>query len=108
MKIRNGFVSNSSSTSFCIMGIIRDRDEFISGDPDDNDFIEDLENQDVLDFCDTCGENESYAIGLEMHKMQDDETLLEFKHRVRQALLSINEQIDVESIYLHYGEWYNG
>ena len=93
MKIRNGFVSNSSTTSFCILGDWVDR-------PTDNEYDEDFES-----LCNGCGlachfveGADGVAVGMSPYNMQDDETLSQFKARVllnmKQAGLNV-EEIDL-------------
>lgn len=74
MKIRLNYVSNSSSTSFCILGII----------------CPPSFNLDALDFSDNfivCLEGiynyyGKTIIGANPNSMKDDETLMQFKERI--------------------------
>ncbi len=91
MKIRQGFVSNSSTTSFCIYGARVSVPEVLE-DPDDedSDYIDDYETVEKL-----CGENGldyaewdgSFIVGLKPWDMHEDETYAQFKQRVEDALL---------------------
>lgn len=110
MKIRNGFVSNSSSTSFCIYGIGMDIDEiesyFNGAEGKTDEEIARLAklklNNDEVDF-DTivnkfereCGfsvfigeESECY-IGRDFTSIGDDETGREFKESTEKRLKDI-------------------
>jgi hypothetical protein len=102
MKIRTGFVSNSSSTSFCITGIIKRKSEFTEND------LETYYNDSIIDVCSTDEAGDLCAIGLEITKMFEHETLNEFKHRVMYALSNIGLNVPVEEIGIHYGGWYDG
>ena len=111
MKVRNGFVSNSSTSSFCIYGasinstkaeeIINrlkiDRDKYKGYDP--NDVTETLEGY-VSDKSNLDVENPpseydyGLYIGLSWDKMKDDETLAEFKSRIESEIKEvINEEL---------------
>jgi hypothetical protein len=104
MKIRNGFVSNSSSTSFCVMGVTKESytlNNFFETD----DFYEVLEDSGV-DYCSMDTNHDCIAIGLNIESMSEEETLREFRERARKLL----ETIDIvnEEINLHYGGYYDG
>ena len=84
MKIRNGYVSNSSSSSFMILGIIvpksfNELDE-ASHKIDRNHFILDI-RQGLDDYG-----SETVFIGATPYKMNDNETLLNFKKRIVKEL----------------------
>ena len=112
MKIRTGFVSNSSSTSFCIYGVYLDEDEIknslvntenmteedivilakikLNDDNIDEDIygiLETLTNKNNLTFY-TSEENE-YYIGRDFTSIKDDETGKEFKDSTIKILKSI-------------------
>lgn len=72
MKIRQCFVSNSSSSSFCIMGASIKAPEYM------DDFSWEME-QSGLECYNMYGE---YAVGLPLHKMGEDETKGQFRQRV--------------------------
>lgn len=77
MKIRINYVSNSSSSSFCIFGIVVDRDEY-------NEFEE---GEELCSYSgiDNYSEND-VIIGLRPYEMKDNETLAEFRDRVAALL----------------------
>ena len=89
MKIRNGFVSNSSSSSFCILGI-----------PLSDLGIEDLDSAiDIID----CHENlsyesgietyyEDYVIGINPECIDENKTIKETKQEIANM---INESLNV-------------
>ena len=89
MKVRQGFVSNSSTTSFCIMG------EWM--DPDIDDF---------WDVCEEAGLEihqpegcRGYAVGLSYDDMEDDETKAQFKQRIKELIFKVTgEDVDPGTI----------
>jgi hypothetical protein len=97
-KIRSDFVSNSSSSSFAFVGMAFDDDEIVAAykkvfpdkdtdEPDGYDGAEKIAEKIGLDF--TAGiENfyDNYIIGLSIEQMKDDETLGEFKAKVKEGL----------------------
>jgi hypothetical protein len=78
MKTRIGFVSNSSTTSFCIYGA--EVSDAIA------DKIESDETTDLtVEYGDPNGDGEKYA-GISWTKVKDDETGLQFKTRVEEEI----------------------
>jgi len=81
MKIRVGFVSNSSSSSFCIVGI-SDKD------------VDALKINSVCDFDDDldgfveCYEH-NHCIGLSITKIDENETFKDFKERVARTMTEV-------------------
>ncbi|MFA5759045.1 MAG: hypothetical protein WC942_06805, partial [Clostridia bacterium] len=87
MKIRHGFVSNSSTTSFCIVGV-----EFCLDDvPDEN-----LDGGDVLDSienyihkhnlqldCYCAWESEYYYLGLDIDKIKNEDRFGDFRQKAQ-------------------------
>ena len=100
MKTREGFVSNSSSTSFCIMGLqVSETGEY--------DAAETLAEGTELEVHYGCNEgDDSVYVGLPPDRMKEDETLLEFKNRVISALQSKGHP-DIEVFWITDGG-YNG
>lgn len=90
MKIRQGFVSNSSTTSFCIYGSWVDVPRVVEDPNDeDSDYLEDYEVLD--DICSKHGLSYSsidsnYAVGLGPDDIKDNETGAQFKKRVQDAI----------------------
>ena len=79
MKIRQGFVSNSSSTSFCIYGAWMNPLE----DVDNCKWREDLDEHLYVYHGD--GWNTT-AVGLSSNEIEDNETGEEFKQRVKDLI----------------------
>jgi hypothetical protein len=87
-KKRLGFVSNSSSSSFCIYGSEIDLSKFIDEDDEDCsafDKVESLVSDAGLEFiCDYDGEY--YAVGKSFTDIKDDETGKQFKDSIEEAV----------------------
>jgi len=95
VKIRTGFVSNSSSSSFCIAGIYLENwdDELDEKAQEEGLFTTSGESGDVM------------YIGLDFSDMEYDETKREFYKRVEEKL----KKIGIEESASYYCEgWYNG
>ena len=109
MKIRTGFVSNSSSTSFCIVGYYTPLSS--SSDEDKIDDIQqDLEaaGVDVIHLPDSY-ETEPVYIGLNITDMNDDETLKQFKDRAEKLIRDIlGEDTPEGKPGILTDGWYNG
>ena len=76
MKNRKGCVSNSSSSSFCILGISFDNKEKYYEQKID-DIYTDLDDHNAI------GEyDDRFYVGLSPESMKDGETLLQFKQRI--------------------------
>jgi len=107
MKIRIGFVSNSSTTSFCIYGFCLDDYQLlqkacdlnkIKCNVEDDDFesyevCEDLIKDAGIEF--RSGPDNEMFFGISLGDMKDDETFRQFKTRIEEALAKIfGEKID--------------
>jgi hypothetical protein len=87
MKQRNGFVSNSSSSSFCCFGVALNA---LPEKLEDADPWEVTEKAKLRLYNDVCGEDgcdiSQYVIGLEPDEMADTQTLGEFKQQIANAV----------------------
>lgn len=91
MKIRQGFVSNSSSSSFCILGQSFDTHELYEKfniDEDDYEFESDAEEAleniiDKLGFCmETDYENDCCYIGIGAESLDENKTIKQQKEEI--------------------------
>jgi len=114
MKIRNGFVSNSSSSSFCIYG------SSFTGDQLKDILVENgiLENDsnvfDYLDGSNLFTENgmsvkitpwDTIAIGRSWSSLKDEETAKEFKDGIEKELKKLSPDQKCSTIE---ASWYDG
>lgn len=91
MKIREGFVSNSSSSSFCLFGTLIE----------DNDVFEELEDaigKVGLDYAHGIEEYEGVVVGMTpytMSKLYRDKTIAEIEETVKHKLnlLGVNTKV---------------
>lgn len=98
MKVRTGFVSNSSTTSFCIVGsYVKDLgDEF-------EDKLYELGSKLSSYGYDWSGDR---YVGLSIRQMNDEETLAEFKERAKKELAGIG--IEVDTVVVMVEGWWDG
>lgn len=112
MKIRNSFVSNSSSSSFIIYGIEISEEEVrkyadkkYSDDKEYNnlnkseifDIVDFLQSNDSLEFvCDY--ECDDYYIGRSFEKIRDNETGKQFKESVEKQLSEVFGKVKCRTI----------
>lgn len=108
MKIRNGFVSNSSSSSFCIYGVTLSSDEVykLLNIPED-----DQSDFDVSDFfgelnLGVISDEDYYHIGDEWTSIGDDETGSQFKNRIKNTLMKAMPKLEEVEIGTQEGEIY--
>ena len=96
MKVRSGFVSNSSTTSFAIVGTLIDRDQL--------DKVYDLDEK-FPEISYYYNDYSDVYVGLSMHKMGLDETLREFMHRSREIIQTVFPD---EEVGILTDGWYDG
>jgi len=101
MKIRKGFVSNSSSTSFMIYGIcLGDKNM------EEQDEIEEaIEGSDLAFHRGQC--DDDVYVGRDYSSIKDDETGAQFKQDVEEKLKELNLLGDHKCGH-HEEAWYNG
>ena len=106
MKVRLGFVSNSSSSSFCLLGI------YLPENFSEDDFYDILDNkafQTILYI-----ENGIYnyydqkIIGVTPDRMKEDETLAQFKERICQEFKKFGLDVKSSELGWFIDGGYNG
>lgn len=113
MKIRNDFVSNSSSSSFMMFGVWKDRESFFERFKTQYpEWFKDLEDGGDYEYLDIINKHigdlearfeigddpYNIAIGMYWEDMKEDETKREFKQRILDCLkkfLGENVKVDV-------------
>jgi len=104
MKLRKSFVSNSSSTSFCIVGLSGDDANKKLG----NDWQSVFENSEETNLSFHCQEDYGF-IGVNIDDMKDDETLGAFKERAAKKLSEFfKKDVKMKDVGLLVDGWYNG
>ena len=112
MKQRNGFVSNSSSSSFLIYGTTVDTcNGKVENDDEEYSSIEDKirELKLSLNAWNPQGFDEMY-IGASWSSVKDDETGKQFKERVQAEVDKLTTALGVEwqECSTHQEEWFDG
>jgi hypothetical protein len=88
MKVRIGFVSNSSSCSFCIYGMYIDDEKLIDKIENDDAFNELLHSENIkifggMDFV------EGVWAGKSLTSIRDDQTFGDFKKEIEASLIKL-------------------
>jgi len=96
MKIRTNFVSNSSSTSFCIFGICTN----------DGELADRLHR--VKGIVRYCSPSDWYYCGGDLASMDDDETFGQFKSRVKELIEKAAGKDISEPFEILEESWYDG
>ena len=97
MKIRMGFVSNSSTTSFCLYGIR------VPGKLEEEFSLKDTKLQ--VECFNPILDKDEICIGMGLTEMKEDETKAEFKKRV-EALLKKSSSEEVFKAYAKTLGWH--
>ena len=106
MKIRNGFVSNSSTSSFMILGVIFESAEKLGVDELYN-AEEKFPTKSKLDF--GYGYDGDYvAIGRGPSHMKENETLKEFKEQILADLREGGVSVEYEDLGWHEDAYHDG
>ena len=100
MKVRKGFVSNSSSSSFCVVGKQYNEEDYEK-------IFNDLDWESPI-YGVRITEYDPYTVGLSIDKMKDEETLAEFKKRAYEEIHKIDKDIKLEEISIHTDGGYDG
>lgn len=112
MKFRRGFVSNSSTTSFCIFGtIITEKylEDFAKKAGKHDWDWESILMTAGLNFHGIYLDADEYVVGLDFTSIDRNETRAQFESRVHKLLKAIvDKNIKKADLGVHEGGWYDG
>ncbi len=112
MKIRMGFVSNSSTTSFCIYGALLTVEEVAKRlglpEKDAHGAIYDLAEKNNLSCYVPPDDYGEYYLGVDWPEIGDNETGAEFKKRVTKKLKEVFHLTKAQKYATHSNGWYDG
>jgi hypothetical protein len=104
MKTRQGFVSNSSSSSFCILGV--EIDSKTEGIIEKN-RSDALKSAGVV-VMNSISRDDGVFVGIDVTTMNDDETPRQLKRRLVDSLHTIGVDIDIHKVGFIEDGGYNG
>lgn len=118
MKIRTGFVSNSSSSSFCIVGFIFDKDRHLNKEEGDN-VKSEAEWQDIaVELCSDRALSTEYGIsrymdelliGREIECIRDNTMFGEFRQDIlHEAIAAGFRNLTLDDIRIYVDGGYDG
>lgn len=114
MKKRFGFVSNSSSQSFCIYGAYLDseKNSFLSNYDNWDGFEEKAEGLGLYAYSagDSLNESNDGYVGVSWSVIRDDETGKQFKERIANLLNELKKkepELKIERLATHERAWEN-
>lgn len=94
MKIRCGFVSNSSSSSFLIYGVVLENNQSLFKDTESVlDLLEEAAKEVEQVSVEYPPDDDYVYVGMSWSQVKDDETGAQFKARVEKAVTEVIEKV---------------